>query len=382
MSEQRKPKIDLKARLGKKSAALPTGAPSVPPPVGIPKPPVMTGMPRSMPAARPSASPRVDASDPYAAIDASYVAPRAAEPKAIKVEMSEEVVQAQKKGRGRVMLLAGIACGVGALLGFAFGSGYQRGVGADVALEGAQELVKEVDEANVQAKQLLEVLEGAAEKLGDNKYPEEEMSKLGGINVPFEGANLVGKGIGRFKPDVVSMLITYSSSAQSANEQKDRIQRILAGSKQGVTELLEEKENPKVRWSVYVIPGPYGPWANMQLVPDPFLVKSDKKEKDKDGKETQYSWPSEFKIKEGDQTHTLKRYTKGEPMGGDPQLIPVVPDSQSGVCPSDTILKLRKELAEMQRILKGDSTPGIEKMGLLQVGDNLQEALKKIGAPS
>jgi hypothetical protein len=47
MSEQKKPKIDLKARLGKKTVAAPTG-PAIPPPVGIPKPPGMGGY-RSQP---------------------------------------------------------------------------------------------------------------------------------------------------------------------------------------------------------------------------------------------------------------------------------------------------------------------------------------------
>jgi hypothetical protein len=51
------------------------------------------------------------------------------------------------------------------------------------------------------------------------------------------------------------------------------------------------------------------------------------------------------------------------------------------VCPSTTLIRLRTELVEMQKILKGDPTPGVESTGLTQLGDQLIEALKKIGTP-
>src|SRR5690606_27863876 len=81
---KKKPKIDLKARLGKKTIST-GGVASIPPPVGmqsgsIPAPPFGT---------RPSA-PQVDPSDPYAAVTASE-APRPAQAQAIRIEMSEEV---------------------------------------------------------------------------------------------------------------------------------------------------------------------------------------------------------------------------------------------------------------------------------------------------
>jgi hypothetical protein len=367
--EQKKPKIDLKARLGKKSVSGPPGGQAIPPPVGIPKPPSMMGaMPGAMrPSSSPSAPPRVDAGDPYAAIEAHH-APRAAEPKAIKVEMSEEVVQAQKKGRARILVAVGIAAGIAGVIGFAFGSGYQRGEGAKVAIEGAQTLVKEVDAANNEARKLDEILGAAGEKLGQGESPAEEDSKLGEINVPVEGANLTGTGIGRFKPAVVTMLISFTNTAQEANDQKERLQSLLGGSRKGFEELLEQQKNPKIRWSVFVIPGPGGPWANMQLLPEPFLVKSDK-------------WPGEFKIPDGKETHTLKRYDSGDPRGESPSIIPVAPQTETSVCPSTTIIRLRSELGEMQKILKGDQTPGRESTGLVDLGEALMDQLRKIGQP-
>ena len=373
MAEQKKPKIDLKARLGKKSVAAPTGK-AIPPPVGIPKPPVMGAGMHAM-----DPGPKVDASDPYAAIEARH-APKPAE-KAIKVEMSEEVVQAQKKGRARIIAMAAAAAVVGLGLGWAFGSGVERGKGADQALEGAQDLVKEVDAANVIAGQLLQVLEAAGDKLSKSEFPADEVTKLGAINVPFEGANLVGKGIGRFNAQTVTMLIDYAGSAQRANEQKERIQLVLTGARQAVEEVLTQQKNPKIRWSVILANGPHGPWANMQPVPAPFLVHKDAKSKDADGKEKSYDWPAEFKIKDEGKETTFKRYSSGDPLKGDPLVIPVVPQTENLVCPSTTLIRLRTELVEMQKILKGDPTPGVESTGLTQLGDQLIESLKKIGTP-
>lgn len=372
MSEQKKPKIDLKARLGKKTVAGPSGGPSIPPPVGIPKPPPMAGLGGGTPSTAPPA-----------AVAAQPAPPAAPPPKAqaIRVEMDEEVVQAQKKGKSRILVAAGAAGAVAMIIGFAFGSGYQRGQGAEVALQGADMLVDEVDKANLTAQKLSDVLKQAAEKLGEGKFPEEQIKELGGINIPFEGVNLVGKGIGRFKPQLVTMLISYASRAQEANDQKESIARLLSGSRSAVEELLAQKETPKIRWSVFVLPGPHGPWANMQPVPKPFLVKSDKKVKDKDGKEKAYNWPEEFEIKDGKETVKLERYTSGEPTGEKPKIIPVAPQTESLVCPDSTMVRIRKELAGMQQILEGVDTPGHEKQGLVDLGDAVLEELKKIGGP-
>ncbi|HMJ09804.1 MAG TPA: hypothetical protein VK524_00290, partial [Polyangiaceae bacterium] len=97
MAEEKKPKIDLKARLGKKSVGVAAGDVSIPPPVGIPKP---AGIP-TPPFASTKPTRRIDATDPYGSISADQA--QRNEPKAIKVEMSEEVVQAQKKGRSRII---------------------------------------------------------------------------------------------------------------------------------------------------------------------------------------------------------------------------------------------------------------------------------------
>lgn len=364
-----KPKIDLKARLGKKTVSSPGG--SIPPPVGIPKPSLPTtpsGIPAPPFAPAPSRPvPRVDASDPYSAIEAS-VAPVRAEPAAIKVEMSEEVLSAQRKGKGRIIALAVITAAIGGLVGFTVGGGTERAKGTRAAITGAGELAKEVEAANAKIEELADVLKAAKEKLAKNTYPEQEVSKLGAINIPFEGSNLAGKGIGRFKGEMISMLIDFASAAEKANDQKEKIQTVLSGSKKGLIEFLESQTKPQVRWSVVLTNGPSGPWAMMQLVPKPFPAKAEGNAK----------WPDEIKVKDGGKEVTIKRYSSGNPIANDPYFMPVDPTTQGQVCPSDVLVRLRRELIDMERVLRGDQTPGEEQVGLLESGQKLAEKLKEL----
>lgn len=370
MSDRKK--IDLKARLGKKTVSA---GPSIPPPVGIPKP---AGIPVPAAYSSPSqpARPRVDASDPYAAIPAQ-IAP-VEKPQAIKIEMSQEVVEAQKRGRTKVFVLAAITAVIGGGIGITLGQSLEKSSRQDSALLGASELTKEVDAANAEIEKLADVLKRAKTQLADNKYPDKEVSELGGINIPFDGANLAGKGIGLFKKDTVSLLVNFSSGTSDANKQKDRLVAVLGGSKKDIEGFLSQQTKPKVRWSAFVTNGPHGPWATMQLVPTPFLVSST--EKDKDGKA--YSWPDEFKIKDGNRTATLKRYTSGEPGGSEPKIIPIDPSSQGSVCPDAVLVRLRSEIGKLEDTLRGDkSVPGQEEDGLLDTGRALLDKLKEIGGP-
>ncbi len=384
MSEQKKPKIDLKARLGKKTVAGPSGGPPIPPPVGIPRPPAMGGGGGALGGLSPSqAPPRLSPSNPYAAVGNPYAAqsnpyaaqsnpysdapPQRMAPSAITVEMSEEVLAQQRRGQRKSYMFGIVLSGIAAFIGFAWGGRVEAGKGATAALDGAHELVKDIEASDKVADQLNDVLSKAADKLVKNEYPAEEVSKLGEINIPFDGGHLTDKGIGRFKREVVTMLINYANTSQKANEQKERIQNLLAGSKDGITELLTQQTDPKIRWSVIVSSSPGGPWASMQVLPAAFPMKSDK------------DWPADITLMDGKDKETVKRFKSGDPSSGDPQFIPVNPQTESMVCPSTTIVRLRTELVDMQTVLKGDNTPGQEKTGLLQLGDVVVAQLKKIG---
>jgi hypothetical protein len=265
--------------------------------------------------------------------------------------------------------LAIITAAIGGFIGFTLGGGAERGKGQEAALQGAQDLTKEVQAANTKIEELANVLKSAKEKLGKGKFPDEEVSKLGALNIPFDGTNLSGKGIGRFKSDVLNMLIQFASASTEANDQKEKIQNVLNRNKKGVQEFLDGQTKPVIRWSVMVSGSPFGPIASMQPVPAPFLVQSDDKK----------PWPESFKLMADKKEVTVKRYLKGEAATEDQTFIPVDPGTQTLVCPNDTLFSIRRELSGMEEVLRGNPTPGEEKTGLLEQGQNLLKKLKDIG---
>jgi hypothetical protein len=367
-----KPKIDLKARLGKKTVSTPAAASVPPPQVGMPRPPQQQSVPMPRPSAVPTppaiaqqqAAQRIDPTNPYASMPRQS-APVAARPQEIRVDM-EEVRAAQRSGRGKVMALALITAAVGGVIGFAFGGGSERAKGADAAVLGASELLKEVESSNKQITDLAETLKSARTKLlGKGTFPQEEVTKLGAINIPLKSTSLADKSIGRFKRETLSMLIDFTAAVEEANDQKEGLQRLLGSNT--VKELVEEQKAPKVRWIGYVGGGPGGPWISLEPLSKDKLFPAGS------------GWPAELEFKSDKTTEKVKRYASGDPTGSSPPFIPVNPQSQGGVCPSDVVGTLISQLMKMETVLRGDSTPGVDKTGLIERGQKLAEMLKKIG---
>jgi hypothetical protein len=372
MAEDNKPKIDLKARLGKKTVSAPVPGPgaSIPPPAGIPRPSVGVPAPpfqQSSSPSRPAPAPmQVDASNPYGAI-APAMAPRV-EPAAIRIEMSDDVMRAQKGGKTKVLVLAIVTAAIGGFVGFTLGGASERGKGTDAAIEGAKELVKDVEAANAKITELADVLKSAREKLSKAQFPDDEVTKLGALNIPFAGSNLAGKGIGRFKSDVLTLLIDFASASSEANDSKGDLQRFLSGQKKGVQDFLDSQTKPQVRWSVIVGSTPLGPLASMQPVPTPFLL---------DSKETK--WADSFEVPgEKGKKQVVKRYLKGDAASEEPTFIPVDPTTQALVCPADALVRLRGRVSDLEEVMRGNPTPGEEKTGLLEQGQVLVKKLKAI----
>jgi hypothetical protein len=370
MSEDKKPKIDLKARLGKKTVSVPAAGPggSIPPPAGIPKPSGIPAPPFQSSTASARPAPMVDASNPYGAM-APAAAPAAAS-QTIRIDMGDDVMRAHRGGKMKVFVLALITAGIGGFVGFTLGGASERNSGATAAMQGAQDLTKDVDAANKKIGELADILKSAREKLGKAQFPDDEVSKLGALNIPFAGANLAGKSIGRFKADVLTMLVDFASASSEANDNKGDLQHLLSGNKKGVQEFLDSQTKPQVRWSVIVSPTGVGPLASMQPVPAPFPL----------GSEDKKTWPDSFDLMAGGKKTTVKRYQKGDAATEDPTFIPVDPSTQGSVCPSDVLVKLRGRLSDLEETLRGNQTPGEEKTGLLESGQALAKKLKQIGA--
>jgi len=373
--EDKKPKIDLKSRLGKKTVSS-QAVGSIPPPaaVGAPKPSVPVANPSRVPAPpfasvpQAAAVPRVDASNPYGAM-APQAAPVRVEPQSIKIEMDDEFVRAQKSGRSKILILSVVTALIGGALGFAGGGISERNKAADAAVIGAGELATKVEATTKKASELADVLKSAKEKLSKATFPDEEVSKLGGINLPFTAADLNGKGIGRFNGATLSMLIDFSTIVDKVNDQKEKLQNVMSGNKKSVQDFLAGQAKPQVRWSVVVGNGPGGPWGTMQPVPTPFFAKDSEKPK----------WPDDIRIPVGDKQAVLKRYTSGNPISEDGLFIPIDPCTQGTVCSTSVVTTLRRELGDLEEVLRGNKNPGEEKTGLLDAGDKLGKKLKQIG---
>ncbi len=287
-----------------------------------------------------------------------------AQPAAIRIELGDEVREAQRRGRSKIMVLAAATAVIGGVLGFTFGGSVEKGKGTESAIRGAEQLVKEIEAANTEIGKLAETLKGAREKLGKGEYPEQEVSTSAASTSPSRAPNLTGKNIGRFKAETASLLVDYVGGTEEANDQKEKLQNILAGNKSEFRSSSPSRRSRRFAGRVAVINGPSGPWFSLGNMPKPFTAE-DKAEK----------WPDEFEEKDGNQTVKVKRYNSGNPMGSDPLFIPVDPSSMSQVCPSDTLFKLRREVVDMETVLKGDnSTPGEEKMGLLERGTEARRA--------
>jgi len=362
MSEQQnKPKIDLRARLGKKTVG--TAGPSIPPPMAtgasIPAPPFVA---KSIP--------------PQAVLEPER--PRFIEPQAIKIEMSDEMVEAQKKGKSKIITLAVVAAVVGAGIGFALGSGVEKGKKHTIALQGAELLGKDVDKANAEIDKIDELLKKIKLRLSDGEFPEAEINSLSEVSVPFDTSYLLGKGTNLMSAKVNDMLLSFSSQAVEANELKDTVQSKLNSLRKDFDQSVKDSKSPRFYWSIYVANGPHGPMASMQKFTEPFAV-SDKEAKD-------YKWPEEVEVPEGDKKVKLKLYKDGNPINSSPLLIPVDPASPGTSMLNDFTVKyyeLRQEIDDLEKTLKGDrSDPTNEKTGLVDLGRGLIDELKQIGMAS
>lgn len=331
---------------GRPAAAGPAARPQgIPGPGGVSIPPPPGFGPKPVAAAQPSAKP-------------------AAPQLAIKMEMGEEVVQAQRAARKKVFVLAGATAIVGLVIGFGVGQLVKGNEGAQAAVEGSELLVKEIDAANIVLDELEGTLTSAATKLQNGEYPSAEVEKLGAIDVPFDGSNLLNKGIGRYNQTALTMLVAYVNAVEDVESQKDKIRRLFGAAKEPFIAEAKEKDEPVVKWGVSIKGGPGGPWGQMSLI-KPFEVVN---------KEKKANWPSE--IEAGGKK--AERVSKGdiEKVEG---FLPIDPKSQGAVCPETLSLRLMGSLIDLRETLKGSDTPGSERDGVASLGTKVMDQLRKIG---
>jgi hypothetical protein len=333
--------------------------------------------PKSGPVPRARATPAPGPAMPPPAVEQSRVREAIGRVERALARTAEDEDERQRRTRTRARrrgFMFGVAtAGVGILLGLGFGTLNERDKVAQLALSGAGQLIDELGHVEQEVAKISATLAGALAALDAGRFPVEEARALAELEVPFDGASLAGRGIGRFKPGVLRLLFEYTAHVTLVRAEQERLVGLLSVTRTGVERAFEQKQAPRFEWAVFLQNESRGPVANLQRLPRPFRVNPPEGEPQ--------LWPSEFEMNDERGRVTLQRYLGGDPLiaGQSVQLIPVSPETQATVCASDGALALRREIAELQQLLAGDTTPGHELPSLVARGQALSRELAKIG---
>lgn len=380
---EKKVKIDLKSRLGRASSSANPQAPApqpggIPAPTGIAPPPgIMTpgGIPAPPFQARPS-GPKVDKSDPFAAVSAED-APRQ-QPAEIKLEISQDIIQQAQKSSRKGAIIAGVIGGVVfGVLGFVWGGQNNASKVNVQAVKDAQDLAADITKVQGDVKAINEKLTAANKTLfTEKKFPESISEELKKVKLTFDASNLGGKNISRFKPATMKALIDYAAGVQDLDKRRERLARMFDNNKKDIVALLEAGSNPRMSYSVFVGKSEKGAVGTFAKIKDPIEF----------GK----PWPDKFSIVGTGENIEVTRYTGGEPFvkpgtGANARptvyAIPIEPDGVAKVFPNELAKRLETEIGGTVQVIVGVTGGAVddEKAGLIKLGDDIIKDLKEIG---
>ena len=395
----KKPKIDLKARLGKTQmgmgspaampAPLPSGPGATPPPPA--SDPNRGSAPPAPPPSRPSTAPAIVQPPPQGIAPPPGLSPgiplppfgpqprqqRQAEPKpsaaqqTIKVEIGEEIHEERKKARNRAMFAALVGAIVGGGIGFVAGGSQEKGDRAKTAARGAGALAKDVKAATDKLKDLDAKVMEASDKLKNKAFPDDLSTALAGLTIPFDDMNLEGKGVNGMPSKLFRLVLDFTSGSKNANKLRESLKNLAGLTKDPITKAWKEESAPMANFSV--IFHSEGSKNNVvaELVPNPspFVWKSD--------------WADKYKVTklEGGKPaeKEAKRYVKGDlPGGGDLTAIPVDPKTTAAFTSDVMIGRLNKAIYDLRVELEGNKeNPTTETAGLVKNGEDLVNELGK-----
>jgi hypothetical protein len=400
MADEKKPKIDLKARLGKTAVGgaqvpVPTpGQSSSPmvtgrsaPPVAIPPPavPVPPGVPVGPPPPfASSAAPAIDPGNPLAAVATPYRPSTqvAAPPQPQRIEVDEVAVHEARKGatkRGFVIaLIVGLLFGA---VGVVAGQGMESGNARKKSQNDAKELADNVTKAKATMQSLSEKMEAGLNMLvKERKFPDQLTKDLGALNVDFDGTQLAGRRFSGFPQDTTAGLVDFITSVQDLNDRKSLIQGLLTKLQKPLTEQLNAPQGQTTVTMVAVVSkDPAGnPSALLAPLSAPITFTP-----------PNVTLPAEFNFTDplGQGNAKLARYTGGD-VASKPAALYVLPKTFEKVCPSETAgqkAQLAAQIGSMIREIKGEGQASQEivtdtKPGLLERADKLVVGLQKVSA--
>jgi hypothetical protein len=398
MADEKKPKIDLKARLGKTQvgaqAPVPAGIPAPPPAasstgvamapptptsgIGLPVPPgVPVGPPPFGGGGGGSTSSRdIDPSNPLAAVATPYRAPApapVAQAQPQRIEVDEAAVHEARRGARRMGIVIALIVGVmGGAIGYVAGGATEKSAARGKSKGDATELAAKVDEAKGKIKLLSDKVEaGKNQLMKDHKYPTDLIKDLGGINVDFDGSQLAGRRFSGFPTATTQELVDFVTSVQSLNDRKLFLQNQLVKLQKPISEQLA---GSAVSINLMVVATKDGS-AILAALKDPIKVEGQN-----------VALPKEFVFADpgGSGNGKIDKYNGGDLGKG--AGFAVTPSSFNKVCPSETqgqIAQLGAALAGILRDIQGEKQPAGDivqdsKPGLLDRADTLSSALKKV----
>lgn len=283
MAEEKKRKIDLKARLGKAGAGaagtatpppgavaaipvpvpVPSSSPSRPPPTPS-RPPPAVGIPVGPPPPFASA-PTLDPSNPLAAVAApfrpqSMAARPVAPPQPQRIEVDEAAVQQAASGARKTMAgVAAVLMVVGIGIGFVAGQSSQQGDDRKKSQADAQDLAKAATAAKAQLTTMAEKLEAGRNTLAnEHKFPDTLASDLGAIHIDFDGTQLAGRRFSGFTTDTMSTMLEFITSVQSLNDRKDLVVSLLTKLKGPLTDQLAHAGQQQIKYVIVADRDPSG----------------------------------------------------------------------------------------------------------------------------
>lgn len=406
MAEDKKPKIDLKARLGKGAGA------ATPPPAtaGIPVPAVPSAagsaggggasapvssrpnagglpVPPGIPVGPPPAFGKqvaLDPSNPLAAAATRYRAPAPAPsmpPQPQRIEVDEMAVQEARKGARKQGLIGGLVVAVvlGAI-GYIAGGALEANKGRQKSVADAKSLGGDVVKSRDQLKLISDKVEaGRNSLLKEKKFPEALAKELGGINVDFDGNKLAGVRFSGFPQETTSTLIEYITAVQTLNDRKTAIVGLLQRLQKPITEQLAGGQKTNINYVVFF--GQQDPSRN------PFAMLAPLQKPIEAANPAAISLPAEFTATDPLTRGNIRapKYTSGNL--DKPSAVYVLPKSIEAACPSETagaIAQLGSQLGRVLTDIKGEqAAPGGDvvtetKPGLMDRAEKLVTGLNRV----
>ena len=397
--DKKKPKIDLKARLGKtvQGTAVPGGLTPIPtgvqPGSAPPPPPAADGTPVPVPAPKPNIVPppsiKPTGIAPPAAITGGISLPSfnrpaapkkevvSAEAQTIKVEVGEEIIAERKKYTRFIVIAAIVGAGAGIGIGFLAGGRSEQSHASDLAIKGSSELQKEVSQAAKKLKELDQMF-ADMDSLDTETYPKDLSGKLASITIAFDDSKISGPAVGALPSKVIKSLLAFKQGCDNVQEKKEALKNMLTDKTQkDLEQAWADVRKPPFKNSIIFKGGGEKTFAELVNNKDSFTPA--------DG-----SWPKEYKITVQEQKDnqmvdvdkTVNRWEKGDLTGveGKTMAIPLDPGRGARTALANLIGPLKAQVASIKRLIYGDNTPGREVKGLLHPDENTKGLAEELDA--